>query len=416
MQTKQREQTESQEESILGGLSLHEFTRQAFEQLVRAEAIRYALKVMGEEVRQLCGERHERKRGTSLAYRGGSEPGTIVVNNQREKIRKPRVRNEHGETSLATYTALHSYEGLGEFVSQLMLGGLTTRGYERGVAGHAAALGVSKSEASREFISESREALNELNSRRLAGMVFWAILIDGLHVSEEAFVIALGVDVHGKKHILGISQGSTENADVVRALLASIKDREIQFTDRIVGVIDGAKALRRGLVDHFGDRIEIQRCAIHKKRNVVARLAKKYHAEFHERFNQAYGCNDLNTAETELRKVEKWLGDVSHNAAESLQEGFADLLTLHRIEMPPALRVSFYTTNLIDSAFANPRYGINRVKRWRKNSDMIKRWLGAHLLDQERRFRRVKGFKEIAGFLARFAGLTQIAIDKEDVA
>jgi putative transposase len=95
---------------------------------------------------------------------------------------------------------------------------------------------------------------------------------------------------------------------------------------------------------------------------------------------------------------------------------FADLLTLHRIEMPPALRVSFYTTNLIDSAFANPRYGINRVKRWRKNSDMIKRWLGAHLLDQEQRFRRVKGFKEIAGFLARFAGLTQIAIDKEDVA
>lgn len=416
MKEKKGHEVRSQVEKVLDGLSLEEFTRSAFEQMVRAEAIRYALCVMGEEVQRLCGKPHERKKNAGLVHRGGSEPGSIVIGSHREKVVRPRVRSAGGEIRLETYETLHTYEGLGDFVSRLMLSGISSRGYQNSIAEHVDALGLSKSEVSRQFIAESREALNEINLRTYPDTVFWALMIDGLHVCGEVIVVALGVDVSGNKHFLGISQGSTENAEVVAGLLSSLADRKIQFTEKVLAVIDGGKALRRGLTNHFGDRVSIQRCLIHKKRNVIARLAKQHHKEFSGKLSRAYNCNDLATAEREIEGVVKWLEGINHNAAESLKEGLEDLLTLHRLEMPPPLRISFYTTNLIESAFANPRDGINRVKRWRKNTDMIKRWLGAHLLAQEQKFRKVKGYKEIGKFLKNFAGTSDFLIDKDDAA
>lgn len=416
MKEKKGHEVQSQVEKMLAGVSVEEFTRSAFEQMVRAEAVRYALSVMGEEVQRLCGKAHERKKHGGLAHRGGSESGSIVIGGHREKVVRPRVRSERGEIRLETYEALHTYEGLGDFVSRLMLSGISTRGYQHSISEHVESLGLSKSEASRQFIAESREALNEINIRRFPDTIFWAILVDGLHVCDEVIVVAMGVDVSGNKHFLGISQGSTENTEVVNGLLSSIVDRNIKFTDKVLAVIDGGKALRRALTDHFGDKVSIQRCLIHKKRNVIARLAKKHRGEFSAKLSVAYNCNDLSTAHCELEKVVKWLENINHNAAESLQEGMEDLLTLHRLQMPPALRISFYTTNLIESAFANPRDGINRVKRWRKNTDMIKRWLGAHLLAQEKQFRKVKGYKEIGKFLKNFAGTSDFLVDEDDAA
>ena len=417
MKTQNQQALLGQAEIAMEGKSLHEFAREAVHGLVRADAARFVLAVIAEEVRQLCGRPHERKGGGNLAYRGGSEPGSVVVNGQREEIRRPRVRDAQGEVRLTTYDALHGYAGLGEFVSQMMLAGLSTRGFERTLTEHQAALGLSKSAASREFIEGSRAALNEINQRRFPDRVFWALLVDGLHVCGEALVVALGVDMQGNKYFLGISQGSTENADVVKALLASLGERGIRFTDRVLAVIDGAKALRRALLDHFGDsRVAIQRCFIHKKRNVAARLAKQHVPEAMVRISTSFNCNDYKTASAEMEKTVAWLETINHNAAESLSEGLPDLLTLHRIGMAPKLRKSFYTTNAIDSAFSAPRAGTNRVKRWRKDSDMIKRWFASHLLDQEKRFRRVNAPQEIPHFLEKFSSLRAEVVDGREAA
>ena len=149
----------------------------------------------------------------------------------------------------------------------------------------------------------------------------------------------------------------------------------------VICVLDGSKALRKGILEHFGDRADIQRCLIHKIRNVEAKLDKEYHFDFKEKIHQAYSMNDYDACKLSMNNLVTWLGKISHNAAESLQDGLEDIFTLHRIsesDMPPELRKTFYTTNLIESGFSSPKLRVRRVKRWRKNTDMIKRWAGSH--------------------------------------
>ncbi len=293
----------------------------------------------------------------------------------------------------------------------MMLSGISTRSYDSVMEKHEKDLGVSKSTASRQFAIRSREALNELNSRRFPDLQFWAIMVDGIHIGDDVIVVALGIDQSGNKHFLGISQGSTENSVVVQDLLSSLERRKLQFTERIIAVLDGAKALRKSVLSHFGkERVAIQRCLIHKERNVFSRLSKKHHKDFNTRVRQAYGFNEYSEARREFEAIIDWLDSINHNAAESMREGLEDILTLHRLEVPPALRKSLYTTNLIDSAFANPRFRMNRVKRWRTDSDMIKRWAGATLLEQEKSFRAINACSHIDSFLERF-----FLIDKERI-
>lgn len=416
MKRKRKPEAAGQPELVIDGESLRIFAREEIERRIRANTLRYALDIMQEEVETLCGQRHQRKKGR-LAYRGGTEPGSVVINGTHEKMLRPRVRTDEGEVRLQSYDALHSYERLPEFIFLMMMNGISSRGCERSLAEHEAALGVTKSAASREFIENSRADLNEINQRRFPGRVFWALVVDGLHLAGEAMIVALGIDLSGEKHFLGISQGSTENTEVVLGLLSNLRDREIQFTKRIVAVLDGAKALRRALRDHFGSKnVAFQRCLNHKKWNVARRLTKEQVSEVNLRITQAFNCNDYATAKKEMEKVLQWLETFNHNAAESLREGFEDLLTLHRIGVPPALRKSLYTTNLIDSAFSKPRAGLNRVKRWRKDSDMMKRWTASHLLEQERRFRRINAPHLIKGFLEDFLTLSENLIDIQEAA
>jgi putative transposase len=173
-------------------------------------------------------------------------------------------------------------------------------------------------------------------------------------------------------------------------------------------VLDGSKALRKGVVNHFGDRADIQRCLIHKIRNVEAKLEKKYHFDFKQKIHQAYSLNGYEECKESMNSIVNWLSSISHNASESLKEGLDDILTLHRIRMLPELRKSFYTTNVIDSAFATPKFKVRRVKRWRKSNDMIKRWAGSHLLEQEKTFRKVNAFGLIEEFLKIY-----LAVDKK---
>ena len=328
--------------------------------------------------------------------------GWIALNGQRSAMRKPRARKDGKEISLKRYDALQSMDNLEEMIFRMMLNGISTRNYDRTLQKFEDDLGLSKSSVSREFVKKSREALNILNSRKFPDATFWAIFLDGIEFAGTVAIVALGVDLQGNKHILGISEGSTENSEVCTGLLSNIMERDIRFTDKIIAVLDGSKALKKAVISVFGKRVEIQRCLLHKRRNVEGKLEKKFHGELKSRITQAYELNDYLDARKSFSNIVKWLDGISHGAARSLEEGLEDLLTLHRIKMPPELRKSFYTTNLIESSFSNPRNHANRVKRWRKNTDQVMRWAGSLLIYQEERFNKVRGYRNIEIFLSEF--------------
>jgi len=378
---------------------VREITVEMLDAKVRSSATEYVIQVMNEEVENLCGSLFSHKSKVNLAHRGGNDKGSVSINGNRVSITKPRVRKNNKEIPLKTYQKLHSTDNLSKLIYAMMVNGISTRSYDKVIRDHENSMSVSKSLASKKFIKESRKSLNEMNLRKFEGSEFFALFIDGVNFGGDMVVVALGVDTHGDKHFIGISQGSTENSEIVADLLSGIAERKIKFTEKVICVLDGSKALRKGVIEHFGDRADIQRCLIHKIRNVEAKLDKIYHADFKEKIHQAYSMNDFEECKTSMNNVINWLGKISHNASESLKEGLDDILTLHRIKMPPELRKSFYTTNVIDSAFSNPKFRIRRVKRWRKKTDMIKRWAGSHLLEQEKTFRKVNAVGMIDGFL-----------------
>lgn len=386
-------------------------TSEMLEARVRAGAIDFVIRVMNEEVEYLCGSAFSHKSKAKLASRGGSDKGSVSINGNRVSIKKPRVRKDNKEYPLEMYKRLHSTERLSDFIFTAMLNGISTRSYDKNVLKYEKSLGVSKSLASKQFIKESRKSLNEMNQRKFEGKEFFALFIDGVNFGGDMVVVALGVDMQGNKHFIGISQGSTENAEIVSDLLGSIAERKIKFSHKVICVLDGSKALRKGVIDHFGERADIQRCLIHKIRNVEAKLDKVYHSDFKEKIHQAYSLNSYDECKASMNSIVNWLGKISHNASESLQEGLEDILTLHRIAMPPELRKSFYTTNVIDSAFAHPKFRVRRVKRWRKSNDMIKRWAGSHLLEQEKTFRKVNACGMIEEFLNVY-----LSLDKKQAA
>lgn len=366
---------------------------------VKASATEYVIQLMNEEVEDLCGSLFSHKTKLNLARRGGNEKGSVSINGNRVSIMKPRVRKDNKEYPLKTYQNLHSTDNLSAFIYAMMINGISTRSYNKVLVDYENKLGVSKSLASKKFIKESRKSLNEMNQRKFEGKEFFALFIDGVNFGGDMVVVALGVDKQGNKHFIGISQGSTENSEIVADLLGSIASRNIRFSHKVICVLDGSKALRKGVLDHFGKRADIQRCLIHKIRNVEAKLDKVYHSDFKEKIHQAYSLNGYEECKTSMNNIINWLSKISHNASESLKESLDDILTLHRIAMPPELRKSFYTTNVIDSAFSNPKLRVRRVKRWRKSNDMIKRWAGSHLLEQEKTFRKVNACGMIEKFL-----------------
>ncbi|HNJ05875.1 MAG TPA: transposase, partial [Leptospiraceae bacterium] len=320
---------------------------------------------------------------------------------QRIQIDKPRARKNGGEVPLSRYAALQERNDLREYVERVMLSGISTRKYEEILHPFEQSLGLSKSSVSREFVKASRESLNYLNSRTFPDQIFWCIVLDGIEFGGSIVIVAMGIDTAGNKHFLGVSEGSTENSETCTNLLESIRERKIQFTDRVLAVVDGSKALEKSTRKFFTS-VDVQLCYLHKLRNILAKLPRKYHGEFVRKYRQAFNANDFDDALEAMNALLSWLETVSFSAAESLREGLERLLTLHRIKMDPPLRKSFYTTNLIDSAFSNPRSHLNRVKRTQGKTDQVLRWVGALLLEQEKQFRKVRAFKNINKFLVKY--------------
>lgn len=366
--------------------------------------------VMDAEVESLAGPkgRHDPDR---TAMRWTEQPGYVVLAGKKVKVTKPRVRDKAGhEVPLSSYEQFQSPPRRQASICRKLIHGLSTRKYEQAIDDFTEGYGISKSAVSRELVAATKGSLQKLCERRLEELGRLAVLmIDGKQLHGECVVIALGVDLQGNKHILGLVQGASENSTVVQHLLDDLVERGLDTKQPMLTVLDGSKALRKAVRQTLGDRSPVQRCHIHKRRNVKELLPQEFQRSADQRIKAAYGMKDFDQAKAQLEKTVDWLEGINPSAAASLREGLEETLTLHRLGLPEALRKSFQTTNLIESALSVASDVAGRVKRWRAG-DMRLRWIAAGLLAAEKQFRRVRGHKLMPKLLAALdAGAEKIA-------
>ena len=254
--------------------------------------------------------------------------------------------------------------------------------------------GIEKSSVSRQFVAASAAQLKKLCEKKLDDLDLVAILIDGIHLGKQVLVVALGIATNGEKHVLGLWQGATENATVVQALLEDLVARGLKPDRRYLFVIDGAKALRAAIERVFGERVEVQRCQIHKRRNVKEHLPKSAQGDTDRRIRNAYAMTSYAEAKTELGKIFRQLERINPSAARSLEEGLEETLTVHRLGVGTLLRQTLASSNPIESCFSIVEKVARNVKRWRAGHHAL-RWTATGLLEAERKFRRVKGYREL---------------------
>lgn len=330
--------------------------------------------------------------------KGGTQAGSVYLGDRKVRVRHPRLQGPDGEIELTSYAQMKRRGAFSEELLEKSLRGLAGRRYDETIGDAAAAFGVARSTVSRHIVEATAKRLQEFKERDLSVIVPFAIMLDTIHRGGSAFIVALGIDVEGDKYPLGFWEGATENADICEELFGDMERRGLKLTHRVLFVVDGGKGIIKALRDRFGKKLLLQRCTIHKSRNIQRHLPKKYRAEAKAWFRRAIDCVQLNDAKRELNALEKWLRRINSSAAESLLEAMDDLVTIHRLKMPELLRKTLHSTNAIESMFSTVRDCEMNIKRFR-GSAMRQRWLGTVLLHCEKGFKKVKGHKEIAAVL-----------------
>src|SRR5450631_4248330 len=365
--------------------------KQGVGELIRQAGVQIIALVMEEEVRELVGERSQ-PQAERKANRWGSERGYCVVMGQKLPIERPRVRStEDREVRLGSYELFHRGEPLTETVWEKLMLGLSTRKYGQAVRQFTEAYGLEKSAVSEHFIEASRAKLKQLMERRLDKMRFCALMIDATPFEGQQMVAALGIGQDGRKTILGLRQGATENATVVGELLGDLMNRGLDLTEPRLYVLDGGKALHAAVRKYAGESAPIQRCQVHKRRNVLDHLTDEQKPLVAKKLNAAYALEDYAAAKQALNTLHRELMDLNPSAARSLSEGMEETLTVHRLHVPMKLRKTMASTNVIESAFSIVEQVCRNVKRWH-GSDQRERWVGSGLLVAEKQFRRVQGY------------------------
>lgn len=368
--------------------------------------------IINQEVKDVTGgERHERS-ANRRGFRWGYEEGYVYFAGQKLPVRRPRVRGlDHKEVPLESYGMFQQDSRMQRATARRVIRGVSTRDYEGVIEAMEDGYGIKKSSISRHWKAASTKQLAALMERPLGGLDVQAIMIDAIEFHGYLLVVSLGFAADGTKHVLGLWQGVTENAQLCRALLRDLVDRGLATDRRYLFVLDGSKALLKGVRSIFGDNAVVQRCQFHKEQNVLSYLPKGYHAVVRQRMKAAWGMNDYDKAKKALEQTIDYLEDLSHSAATSLREGLEETLTLHRLKLPHMLRRTFHTTNPIESLFARGRELSRNVKHWR-SEDMARRWGGTTLLEAEKKFKRIKGYRE----LPLLAAALNAVVDGKEVA
>jgi len=346
------------------------------------------------EVSEMAGKAHKHKGNTHKNYRYGSNPGSVKLAGQRIPVKVPRVRGPEGEIRLQSYDKLHHGGELNEMMFRQVLYGISCRNYERAAADIPGAIGISSSSVSRNFIEMSTAELHKFQERDLSGLDIVAMFVDGKSFAEDEMVISLGVTVDGNKHFLGFIQTGTENERSISQFFQSLTDRGLNMSCGFLVVIDGSKGFRAAVRKVFGKRALVQRCQWHKRENIVSYLPKKDQAYWRKCLQKAYERPNYNEARQELLKIRSKLAIINESAVRSLDEGFEETLTLHRLGLFSLLGKSLKTTNIIESVNAQAEERCSKVDHW-KNSNQKHRWLAAALLDIEPRLNKLMGYRHL---------------------
>jgi putative transposase len=348
--------------------------------------------MMQDEVERLCGSRyaHQPER---QATRHGRQGGAITIAGQKVAIERPRVRStQQGcEVPLEVYGLAQRDDAMPAAVMKRLVRGVSCRDYEGAIETATEGFGVKRSSVSRAFKVASAKQIAEISERRLDDIRFPVVFIDGINWADTMMVVALGIGEDGTKRVLGFREGATENGEVCKALLEDLVERGLDAGRGTLFVIDGGKALRKAIIRVWGTRGLVQRCRIHKKRNLEAHVPERIWPDVARMIDKAWAEPDPDRARKQLMTVAAYLDRVAPDAAASLREGMDETLTVSRLHIDPQLAVHLVTTNPIESSFSCVRKLTGRVKRWR-NGLMKHRWCATGLLDAEKRFRRIKGF------------------------
>ena len=387
-------------------------------------AVRSGMKVleamMEEDRTTLCGARyaHEPDRAAS---RAGSVASEVVLGGRKVALRRPRVRADGHEVALPTFQVMAQTDPLNRRVVEQMLVGVTTRAYARSlepIGDDMRSRGTSKSAVSRRFVVQTTAQLEKWRSRSLADLDLVALLIDGLHVGDHCLVAALGIDATGQKHVLGLWDGATENATLCQSLLANLQSRGLRTDRSLLVLLDGSKALHKAVRQIFGEAALIQRCQVHKARNVIDHLPDAQRASAQAILTRAYGSPDLTKARRLLHDLARRLEEGYPSAAESVREGLDETLTVLALHLSDRLRRSLTTTNAIESLMSRTRHIKHNVKRWRSGK-MIVRWVAVGILEAVKGFRRLKGCADMPKLVAALRARDQqlgLVIAEENVA
>lgn len=344
----------------------------------------------------VAGENHQGRVGGEIV-RHGRQSGIVSLKDRKVQVDRPRLRKRQGgagaEVAIPAYEAMKSDESLGEQVLNVMMRGVSTRNYKAILPDACDCVGVSRSSVSREFIEASEQAYKDLLERRYDDLDLLILYIDGIVIGGHSVLVAIGVDSVGFKHVLGLKEGASENATVATALLTDLVERGVKPGAKRLFVIDGSKALRAAIDSVFGSDNPIQRCRLHKERNVLDYLPDE---------QKEYARLSLRAAfSLEAERGQKRLMDLADQyeksypgAAGSIREGLSEMFTVNRLGVPSSLRRSLVSTNIIESPNAGVRMRTRRVTQWESGS-MVLRWAAASFLSAEQSFRRLSGYKDI---------------------
>jgi putative transposase len=387
-----------------------QLAQQGLGELLRHVGKLFIENVLESEVEQIAGKRSQPD-PTRTGYRWGTERGYVMIDGQKVPIEKPRVRSRQHEREivLGSYELFQRASLIEETVWQKIMYGLTMRSYKEVVQQFADAYGLEKSSISEHFIEASRKKLEQLMMRSLQGLSLCAIFIDGTVFKGEHLVVAIGLDRFGRKIVLGIRQGATENATLVGELLGDLLGRGVDFSQPRLYVIDGSKALRTAIISYAGDAAFVQRCQVHKIRNVVEYLPEAQRPAVKFRMRAAYLKDTVADARNALFKLHDELMEVNPSAAASLAEGLEDTLRLLDLQIRHKLRQCLSSTNGIESSFATVDRICRQVKRWQGHDHRL-RWIASALLFAESHWNRIHGYKHLPMLVAAMESNYQLRI------